>query len=430
MAQAGDVLDCSAPFAGRPRLWLRPSGLPIRFGVHDAEIAEPAAQYRRYDADLQSAQLQEEGETRSRMDERIEQVERRAWPRTAGQFAAARPVRQDGAMERERRFYEILEALPAAIYTTDAAGRISFYNRAAVELAGRRPDIGRDRWCISWRLYTSDGKPLPHDRCPLAQALATDRQILAAELVIERPDGVKIPVLAYPTPLHAPDGARIGAVNMLVDISDRKRAEERQKALIAELNHRVMNTLATVQALSAQTLQRNGPLKPVQAAFEARLLALSTAHALLAQERWEAANLQMLLERVLSLTQTGLKGGGGEIRLSGAPVSLPPRATLALAMVFHELADNAAQFGALRRVGGVLAISWRVTNRGGARSLKLDWAETSESPIAPAQEHGFGLKLVERSIIQELKGCVSLDFGTAGLHCTIDIPLIYTTDEA
>ena len=366
----------------------------------------------------------------SGMSERTEQIERR-WRSAVGSAPAVPwPVRQDGSLERERRFHEILEALPTAIYTTDAACRITFYNRAAVELTGRRPELGRDRWCISWRLYTSDGKPLAHERCPLAQALATDRQILAAEIVIERPDGVKIPVLAYPTPLHAPDGARIGAVNVLVDISDRKRAEERQKALIGELNHRLMNTLATVQALSAQTLRRSGPMKSVQAAFEARLLALSTAHALLAQEHWEAADLRTLLERVLSLTMTALKGGSGEVRLSGEAVSLPPRVALALAMVFHEMACNAARFGALQHMGGVLAISWRVTNKGGTRSLRLDWLEKGVSPIDPLQDHGFGLKLVERSIDQELKGKAALNFETTGLHCTIDIPLMHNTDEA
>lgn len=86
--------------------------------------------------------------------------------------------------EREKRFHEILEALPAAIYTTDAAGRITFYNRAAVELTGRRPDLWHDRRCISWRSYSPNGKAMPHDRCPLARAIATNRQILGTERCI------------------------------------------------------------------------------------------------------------------------------------------------------------------------------------------------------------------------------------------------------
>ena len=124
------------------------------------------------------------------------------------------------------RFNLVLEALPVAIYTTDAAGRITFYNQAAVELWGRSPELGKNEWCGSWRLYWPDGRPMAHDQCPMAVALKERRPLKGAEAVAERPDGTRIPFLAYPSPLIDETGTLLGAVNMLVDISGRKRAEQ------------------------------------------------------------------------------------------------------------------------------------------------------------------------------------------------------------
>jgi PAS domain S-box-containing protein len=126
---------------------------------------------------------------------------------------------------------ELLDALPAAIYTTDAAGRITYYNEAAVHLAGRKPEIGSDEWCVTWRLYWPDGAPLPHDECPMAVALKTGRPVRGVEAIAERPDGTLVPFMPYPTPLHDPSGNVIGAVNMLVDLTERSRAEQVRQLL-------------------------------------------------------------------------------------------------------------------------------------------------------------------------------------------------------
>jgi PAS domain S-box-containing protein len=125
----------------------------------------------------------------------------------------------------EGELRSVLDGLPAAVYTTDAAGRITYFNRAAVELAGRKPELGKDEWCVSWRLYTADGTPLPHDSCPMAVALKENRPIRGVEAILERPDGTRVLFLPYPTPLRDPSGLLIGAVNMLVDLTDRKAAE-------------------------------------------------------------------------------------------------------------------------------------------------------------------------------------------------------------
>ena len=139
----------------------------------------------------------------------------------------------------EDHFRELLDSLPAAIYTTDAAGRITFYNRAAVELSGREPRLGADQWCVSWRLLLPDGTPLPHDQCPMAVALREDRPIRDVEIIAERPDGTRLNLLPHPTPLHDNTGGLIGAVNMLVDITDRKRAEQAVQELKETLEQRV-----------------------------------------------------------------------------------------------------------------------------------------------------------------------------------------------
>ncbi len=120
---------------------------------------------------------------------------------------------------------EVLNALPAAVYLTDKAGRITFYNEAAATLWGCRPTIGTAEWCGSWRLYWPDGTPLPHDQCPMAMALKEERAINGMEAAAERPDGTRIPFLAFPQPLRDDKGTVVGAINMLVDISERKRIE-------------------------------------------------------------------------------------------------------------------------------------------------------------------------------------------------------------
>jgi PAS domain S-box-containing protein len=125
----------------------------------------------------------------------------------------------------DRNSDELLHALPTAVYTTDAAGRITSYNAAAADLWGVRPELGKSEFCGSWKLYWPDGTPLPHDQCPMALALKEKRPIRGMEAIAERPDGTRVPFMAYPSPLFDASGALIGAVNTLVDITERYEAE-------------------------------------------------------------------------------------------------------------------------------------------------------------------------------------------------------------
>ena len=137
------------------------------------------------------------------------------------------------AESRDDYFRKILDDLPAAIYVTDALGRITYFNEAAATLWGHRPTIGTSEWCGSWKLFWPDGRALPHGDCPMAIAIKEKRQVRGMEAIAERPDGTRVPFVPYPTPLFDASGTLIGAVNMLIDITDRKRAEEIKQRLAA-----------------------------------------------------------------------------------------------------------------------------------------------------------------------------------------------------
>ena len=139
--------------------------------------------------------------------------------------------------DNEAQVHALLHALPVAVYTTDAAGRITFYNEAAAALWGCRPKLGSDEWCGSWRLFWPDGSALPHDQCPMAIAIKENRAIDGMEAAAERPDGVRVPFMAFPTPLRDASGKIAGAVNMLVDITERKLAEKTARFLASIVEH-------------------------------------------------------------------------------------------------------------------------------------------------------------------------------------------------
>ena len=114
----------------------------------------------------------------------------------------------------------VLDELPVPIYTTDASGAVTYWNRACIDLAGREPQLGKDRWCVTWHLYTTTGESLDHDKCPMAKAIREERAIRDAIAIAERPDGSRVAFRPYPTPLFDNDGSLKGAVNMLIDVSD------------------------------------------------------------------------------------------------------------------------------------------------------------------------------------------------------------------
>lgn len=324
---------------------------------------------------------------------------------------------QEALAAKERHLHALLDALPAAIYTTDAEGRVTFYNNCAAEFAGRGADKASQRWCVSERLYWPDGTPLPHDECPMAQAIREQRPVRGAEVLCERPDGTRVPCLPHPTPLFDETGRLIGAVNMLVDITLRKQTEESQRLLIGELNHRVKNTLAIVQSIANQTLRRARSPYEFVASFSGRLQALSRAHTLLTETAWSGTELGALVRDQLLIDGSD----GQRVTCSGPAVGLDPQTALHLALVLHELGTNARKYGALSVPGGRLHIDWQLRS-GAERTLILHWQERDGPPVSAPETRGFGTSLIEKSL-EAHGGQVHLCYAAHGLVCEILLPL-------
>lgn len=447
------------------------------------------------------------------------------------------------AEERTRRseqhFRDVLDALPAAVYTTDPQGRITYYNQACVELSGRTPALLSDEWCVSWKLYHPDGRPMPHNECPMAITIKEKRAIRGEEAIAERPNGAQVRFAPWPTPLFDADGRLTGAVNMLIDITERhaaevqsahlaaivsssddaivsktldgrirswnagatrlfgytpeemigepiikiiplelrseedeiiarlrrgeriehfetervtktgervhvsltvspvhdkygrvigaskvarditerKRAEEMQRLLMGELNHRVKNTLATVQSIANQMARSIRSPSEFAAGFAGRIQALACAHGLLTQSAWQGASMLPLVRDQLLVD--GEKDD--RISFSGPPIQLEPQPALHLALVLHELGTNARKYGALSTPEGSLSIDWEVrSNRG--RHLLLWWRESGGPEVIAPQESGFGTTLIEKSLASD-GGQATVRYRAQGLECDIVLPL-------
>jgi PAS domain S-box-containing protein len=434
---------------------------------------------------------------------------------------------------------EILDALPVAVYTTDAQGRITYYNQAAEDLWGHRPKIGSDQWCGSWRLFWPDGRLLPHDECPMAVTLKEGHPVRGVEAIAERPDGTRVPFLPYPTPPRDATGQLVGAINLLVDLTERRRAEvesaqlaaivassddaiisktlegrvtswnegasrifgweasemigqpilriippelhdeeveilarlrrgeriehfdtvrlakdgrrvdislavspirdssgrvtgaskvardvtERKEAeklqrlLVDELNHRVKNTLATVQAIASHSLRRARNSEDFVSSFTGRVQALARAHHLLTERTWRGADVADLVreQAVLGVVESN------RVAFSGPALLLDPQSALHLALVLHELATNARKYGALSVPQGQLSVSWSMlANK--RRMLVLQWSERGGPAVAAPSSVGFGTSLIQQALDAH-GGSASIQYAAEGVTCEIKLPL-------
>lgn len=195
-------------------------------------------------------------------------------------------------------------------------------------------------------------------------------------------------------------------------------AEQQMKLLVAELSHRVKNTLATVTAISRLTLKRSRSLEEFDKAFSSRLQALSQAHTLLFRANWGETDMQQVTEQALKPFRSGLDG----FNLSGDPLPLPPKPALALTMMLHELATNAAKYGALSKANGAVDVDWRVERNGHGDMVRLTWQERGGPKVLPPERKGFGHALIERSSHYELDGEAEIRFEEDGLAAEIRFP--------
>lgn len=293
-----------------------------------------------------------------------------------------------GACFKDER--RLLDALPAAIYTTDAAGRITYYNHAALELAGRRPKLGWDEGNSLWPLYRPDGALLPHDERPMAIALKDDRPVRGAEVMAERPDGTRVSLLSYPTPLRDQSGALVGAVNMLVDVSIRRDAESMrrdaearlQEVLFDELNHRTKNNMQILQSLLLISARgaRSPEARAVLAGASQRVAAMVVSQTML----YHAGNVtecsaKELIETVCTGVQRAL-GKNLAILYEPASGQLPRDAVIPLALILNELLTNAVKYG---------------VNCRGETLIKVQFAKEPGSFVLTVEDDGLGFELEE-----------------------------------
>ncbi len=210
-------------------------------------------------------------------------------------------------------------------------------------------------------------------------------------------------------------------IGACLDVTERKLAQERQTLLVHELNHRVKNTLSVVQSLALQTLRASNDLPTFREAFQARLFALSAAHNILTEELWESASMREILSAELKPF-----GGIDERRVivRGEPVRLTPRQALSFGMAFHELATNAVKYGSLSASEGSIDIAWhKAASPDGKPLLMVDWVERNGPAVSEPTRRGFGSKLIERSICNELDGALNMRFNPDGLSCSFAVPL-------
>ena len=234
-----------------------------------------------------------------------------------------------------------------------------------------------------------------------------------------RKDGTLVDVSLTVSPLKDGRGNVIGASKIARDITAKRRHEERRQLLVNELNHRVKNTLATVQSLAAQSF-RGEAHSPAFRQFESRLIALSRAHDALTREDWEGIQLDELIAETIAPICVRPEQ---RVQVSGPVLRLRPKLALALSMAFHELGTNAAKYGAFSNDTGRIEIHWQVLGGDPERRLHLRWEETGGPPVQPPSQRGFGSRLLERALRREFDAQVILSFAASGLVCEITVPL-------
>lgn len=259
----------------------------------------------------------------------------------------------------------------------------------------------------------------PADRRRLARernaAFAEGRTRQEFEFRVRLPDGSVRNVRSMSDVVSGPEGPPTRVYGLFDDVTERKQAEARQRLLVNELNHRVKNTLATVQSIAAQTLRSAPDVQCAKEAFEARLVALAGAHDILTAQSWHGARLSDVVARATSAFQTEQR----PISASGPPVWLSAHRALSLSLALHELATNAAKYGALSRSEGRVTIGWSAV----AGELNLSWVEQGGPPVKPPVRTGFGTRLFQRGLARELQGTVAVTFEPEGVRCQIRCPL-------
>lgn len=311
------------------------------------------------------------------------------------------------SVEDARRLLSaIVENSDDAIISKDLNGVINSWNKGAERIFGYTPDeiIGRS-------VLTLIPPEHQHEEPGIIGRIRRGERMEHYETVRRRKDGSQFYVSLTVSPVKDANGNIIGASKIARDISERRRADEQRTLLINELNHRVKNTLATVQSLAMQTLRNTERSEDARELFESRLSALSRAHDLLTQQSWSGADLRDVAWRALAPFKTD----ESRFSIHGDAVRLSPQRALALSIALHELATNAAKYGALSNDTGQIHLAWTISHA----VLTLTWTESGGPPVEQPARAGFGTRLIQRNLSQELGGEARIDYHREGVTASI-----------
>jgi len=318
--------------------------------------------------------------------------------------------------ERERveeKFRAAVEAFPGGMIMADATGKIVLVNAGTERLFGysRNELLGQsiDMLVPAASRRHHEGYRNAFIKQPEARMMGVGRDLRGV-----RKNGTEFPIEIGLNPIQSDEGLLV--LSAIVDITERKHADQQRQLLLQELNHRVKNTLSTVQSIALQTSKSAETTEEFQQAFGLRLVALAKTHDLLTQSDWKGASLREVARQQLRLYE---QAGANAFTLPDVDVFLKPNAALALGMMFHELATNAAKYGALSVPAGRIRLSWEVDGHGERRRLQLLWVESGGPPVEKPRRRGFGSTLIERGLAHELNGEARLHFEPTGLRCTV-----------
>jgi PAS domain S-box-containing protein len=312
--------------------------------------------------------------------------------------------------ESEARFRHMADSAPALIWMTDAQGRNTFANMHFDYLFGLPAGEMLEK---GWASVVVE-EDYPAFSREFREAFAV-RRPFRSEIRVRDKLGQTRWLRCEGVARLDDAGAFLGYTGCAIDISDAKVAQEGQLLLINELNHRVKNTLATVQSIASQTLRNAVTTEQARHVFEARLIALSRAHDVLTRENWEGAALGEVVAQAIEPYRSH---GEHAFRAEGPDIRLSPTLALALAMALQELATNAVKYGALSIPSGRVRIGWQVEGSGKPPLLRLTWEETGGPKVVAPSRRGFGSKLIERTLAQDPHGEVQLTFAPTGVICS------------
>lgn len=313
-------------------------------------------------------------------------------------------------VEAERRLAAIINSSEDAILGIDLDMIITDWNRGAEKVYGYTPEevVGKSVTILI------PAERVDEERRIVERIKAGDR-VEPHDTVRRHKDGYDVEVSLSVAPIFDEQGRIVGASKSARDISARMEAERITTILIAELNHRVKNVLATVSAIARQTFARASDIELATATFDARLRSMARAHDLLTHGNWQGASLDRIVREALSPYATD------RVEIGGQDTPVSPKLVLALSLILHELATNAAKYGALSTDAGRVSVSWSIEDSVSPKLL-LDWKEAGGPLVTAPTRKGFGSRLIQ-SMLSGESGSVRSDYHLEGLHCHIEASL-------